>query len=230
MINAKWILDKANCLTAFALLSLAISGLPNFVNAQNLPASVVQLPVFGVSVDADGTLQAKMFAAPGGRLFLERARAARLALPADLFAKSDLRKVSLARLEKALQQRIETGKKPTDEMLKLAGLQRIEYVFVYPDQSDIVIAGPAEGWLADAGDRAVGITTNRPVVLLEDLLVALRLSLPSGRLIPGSVVRSIRRVKVWRNWTNSIARSRGACRHPPATKQPSRWRLACRPV
>jgi len=169
---------QANWLTAFALLLLTVSTMPNMVHAQNAPAQVVQLPVFGVSIDADGMLQAKMFAEPGGQLFMERARAARLALPPDLFAKSELRKISLARLEKALQRRIDAGQKPTDEMLKLAGLQRVEYVFVFPDQSDIVIAGPAEGWLADAGNRAVGVTTNRPVVLLEDLLVALRLFAP----------------------------------------------------
>jgi len=28
----------------------------------------------------------------------------------------------------------------------LAGLQRIEYVFLAPDSKDIVLAGPAEGW------------------------------------------------------------------------------------
>ena len=54
------------------------------------------------------------------------------------------------------------------------GLQRIEYVFVYPEQRDLVLVGPAEGWKMDARGAVVGLTTGRPVMLLDDLLVALR--------------------------------------------------------
>ena len=32
----------------------------------------------------------------------------------------------------------------------LAGLTRVRYVFYYPETKDIVLAGPAEGWAADA--------------------------------------------------------------------------------
>ncbi len=66
-------------------------------------------------------------------------------------------------------------------MLHLAGLQRLEYVFCYPDRKDIVIAGPAEGWVADPSGRAVGITTGRPVLELADLAVALRAFPPNSR-------------------------------------------------
>ena len=39
---------------------------------------------------------------------------------------------------------------PLGALGSLAGLQRLQYVFFYPQQNDIVIAGPAEGWLEDA--------------------------------------------------------------------------------
>src|SRR5205085_4694241 len=43
-----------------------------------------------------------------------------------------------------------------------------------PDQKDIVLAGPAEGWKIDAAGEVVGATTGRPVLMLDDLLIALR--------------------------------------------------------
>jgi hypothetical protein len=53
-------------------------------------------------------------------------------------------------------------------------MQRIRYVFVYSEQKDIVLAGPGEGWKLNAQGEVVGTTTHRPVMLLDDLLVALR--------------------------------------------------------
>ena len=47
-------------------------------------------------------------------------------------------------------------------------------MLVYPEQKDIVLVGPGEGWKVDARGNVVGVTTGRPVMLLDDLLVALR--------------------------------------------------------
>ena len=58
-------------------------------------------------------------------------------------ALSSLRKISLPGLEQALTQRQAAGLPPTREMLTLGGMSRIQYVLVYPDEHDIVIAGPA---------------------------------------------------------------------------------------
>jgi hypothetical protein len=66
-------------------------------------------------------------------------------------------------------------------MMYLAGLTRVQYVFCYPDSKDIVIAGPAEGWAQDLSGRVCGIQTGRPVVELQDLIVALRSFPPGGR-------------------------------------------------
>jgi hypothetical protein len=56
----------------------------------------------------------------------------------------------------------------------LAGIQRIQYVLVYPEEHDVVLAGPGEGWKVDEEGNVVGVATGRPVLRLEDLLVAFR--------------------------------------------------------
>jgi hypothetical protein len=45
---------------------------------------------------------------------------------------------------------------------------------VVPEQQDIVLAGPAEGWQVNQLGEVVGVKTGQPVLLLDDLLVALR--------------------------------------------------------
>lgn len=147
-------------------------------------ATTVQLPTFGVAVDAAGVLEMKMLEDPGGRLHAARVAAAKGALPPDLAAWSDLRKVSLVRLEQAVRREIAAGRAPDDAMRHLAGLQRLQYVFCLPDARDVVIAGPAEGWAPDAVGRPVGLTTGRPVLELQDLAVALRAYPPGSRHKP----------------------------------------------
>lgn len=86
-----------------------------------------------------------------------------------------LRMVSLKALDAACAEALKANSGPLpDEIRYLAGLQRIQYVFVYPEQNDIVLAGPGEGWKVDESANVVGITTGRPVMQLDDLLVALR--------------------------------------------------------
>ena len=106
----------------------------------------------------------------------ERITAAKANLGPKLASFSKMRKVSLNRLERAILDHQNTI---TDEMRYLAGLQRVRYVFYYPESNDIVLAGPAEGWVPDASGRIVGIGTGRPVVQLQDLVVALR-AFPAG--------------------------------------------------
>ncbi len=95
------------------------------------------------------------------------------AVPADLKV-AGLRKISLRRLAAAIVEQRKSGAPLDDEMRYLAGLQRIQYVFVYPQQQDIVLAGPGEGWKLNEQGEVVGMTTGRPVMWLDDLLVSLR--------------------------------------------------------
>jgi len=92
----------------------------------------------------------------------------------DLTQPTELRKVSLRMLEEAIVEQMQTGKPRPDAIKYLAGLQTIRYVLVYPDQKDIVLVGYGEGWTVDKQGFVVGRTTGRPVLLLDDLIVALR--------------------------------------------------------
>lgn len=126
----------------------------------------------GIVVDAEGVV--RMPTTESRTAYLKSLRELVKAPAADLNAPVPLRRISLRALEAALQETLTSGMPLPDEMRFLAGLQRIEYVFVYPEQQDIVLAGPAEGWRVDENANIVGVTTGRPVMRLDDLLVALR--------------------------------------------------------
>ena len=87
---------------------------------------------------------------------------------------SELRKVSLVRLEKQLQLRRAFGQQPDEAMRALAGMHRIRYMFVYPQTGDIVLAGPAGDWQTDSEGRTRNVDTGVPVLQLDDLIVILR--------------------------------------------------------
>jgi len=134
----------------------------------------------GVAIDAEGVLRTKVVADAG--LSAQQRKAAVDALPGDLRKPVPLRKVALSRLEAAAAARGDRGL--PDDVAKLAGLTRVQYVFIYPADGDrpgeIVIAGPAEPWVTDATGRVVGAETGSPTLLLEDLATALR-SFAPGR-------------------------------------------------
>ncbi len=98
----------------------------------------------GVAIDAKGVVHRQLYTDPTGQGNRQRAAAALASLSHDVAKFSRLRKISLTRLERAI--RAAQGA-PTDEMRYLAGLLRVRYVFYYPDSKDIVMAGPAEGWV-----------------------------------------------------------------------------------
>jgi hypothetical protein len=131
----------------------------------------------GVYCDAQGTLRRVLEADRSGRLAnvrqasqLSRRNDEQLA-PTDV---APLRKISLSRLEKHLERCAAEGKSPTDEMRNLAGLYRIRYVLLYPDERDIVLAGPAGPWRLDAEGRQLNLQSGQPVVQLDDLVVVFR--------------------------------------------------------
>lgn len=129
--------------------------------------------VGGVSIDPDGVLAVATVA---DVLKLKGAILETSAKPSSELAKAvELRKISLRGLEAALKEARESGKdKLPDEVFFLAGMQRIQYVFVLPEENDIVLAGPGEGWKVEDNGYVVGVTTGLPVLRLDDLLVAFR--------------------------------------------------------
>jgi hypothetical protein len=97
-------------------------------------------------------------------------------VPGDLEKWTELRFVSLRQLEAEIAKANQAGKPIPDAVRFLAGLQRVKYVFVYPEKQDIVLAGPAEGWRVNTMGSIVGATSGRPVLTLDDLMVALRVA------------------------------------------------------
>ena len=144
----------------------------------------------GVVVDANGVLRTRVVLDRGGYLTRQRLAAAKATLPPDIARPSKRRTISLTRLEALIAQRVATGQGITDDMRYLAGLTRIRNVFYYPETGDIVISGPAEGYMANVAGRVVGIHTGRATMELQDLVAALRAYPPSGEKT-GALVVSI---------------------------------------
>lgn len=128
--------------------------------------------VGGVRIDASGAIE-RLQVDELNRL-RSRWEAALGKADADMQQPNPLRKVSLRKLEAALAKHLNDGSPIPDDLKLLAGLQKIQYVFVYPEERDIVLAGFGEGWKMNNRGDVVGLTTGKPVLSLDDLLVALR--------------------------------------------------------
>jgi hypothetical protein len=128
----------------------------------------------GVYIDAQGVLRPLVKTDRSmGLAELRQASIQRQSI-GDVRHSSALRKISLVRLERQVQLLAAQGRPPTEEMQTLAGLQRIKYVLVYPDQGEIVLAGPAGDWRTDFEGRLVSTDSGHPVLRLDDLVVVLR--------------------------------------------------------
>ena len=158
-------------ISVLAVVAASLSATP--VRAQELPAGVV--------IDTQGVMKKMVYSDPGGQLTRQRVAAAKASLSADVLKFSKIRWVSLNRLEQAMAARQGVA---DEQMRHLAGLLRIQYVFYYPESKDIVIGGPAEGWVTNPAGRVVGITSGRPTLQLQDLAVALRAFPPDKKATP----------------------------------------------
>ena len=123
--------------------------------------------VGGIAIDADGIVRTLDRGALESLAAERRQALAAADLPGE---PGGLRKVSLARIAAA----VAAGRPLPADMLFLGGLERITHVFVDPDGHDIVLAGPADKPTVDATGTVVGATRGRPLLMLEDLVVALR--------------------------------------------------------
>jgi hypothetical protein len=143
--------------------------------------------VGGVVIDANGAVQR------AEHRDVEELRDARRAvvkgLAGDIARPSELRKISLRRLDAHLAQHASQNKPLSSDVLHLAGLQRVEYVFAYPALNDIVLAGPAEGWTVNDAGNVVGANSGAAVLQLVDLIAALRTvdEMRAGELISCSI-------------------------------------------
>jgi hypothetical protein len=124
----------------------------------------------GVYVEADGTVKRREVDERSELSGMRtRAKAA-----ADATKDEKLAFVSLPKAFAVARQAIEAGKPVPDDVKYLGGLTQIKFVFVYGENQDLIIAGPAEPVRVVDELTAVGMRTARPVLRLEDLVVAMR--------------------------------------------------------
>lgn len=166
----------------------------------------------GVRVDPHGMLRRLQKAEDSGRLAALGVRARQAALNSDMARSSSLRLVSLTRLEREVARRLKAGLPILSTMKHLAGLSKVEYVFVYPEENEIVIGGPAESWGYDENGTPIGNDSGRPVLQLDDLVTVSRIFSPSGKniFICSIVPRSagLKRVQDY----NALTSARGGLR------------------
>lgn len=169
---------KLHHLKSFAVAVLVVIGLQGPLQAQDTTVNNnFAQPIAGIEIDARGVLRVQPL---DPRLTQQRAMAARQTRSSEVMQRSDLRKVSLNRLEAAVAAAIAAGQRPSEDMLSMAGLTAIQYVFFYPETQDVVIAGPAEGVFRDPGGRFLAMDSGQPVVHLEDMVTALRAFAPEA--------------------------------------------------
>lgn len=126
------------------------------------------ITVQGVFIDAGGVLRS-------------RSKVSRLRRPAPLADGAKQIAVSLPRLFSALRSNVESGTPIPDELRWLDGLVRIDHILVDQKRKELAIVGPAEPVDSTSRFRPVGRVTGRPVLQLDDLIVALRTFGPTGR-------------------------------------------------
>jgi hypothetical protein len=148
------------------------------------PRVEAQFAIGGVYIDAEGVLRQASTLEADSRLELLRAEAVGQASSGEMAQQSSLRRVSLARLQAVVRDLQQQGKPLPPEIRYVGGINQITHIFFYPDRSDVVIAGPAEGWKQLPTGEVVGIKSNRPVIHLDDLIVALRYAFDAQKTAP----------------------------------------------
>ena len=128
--------------------------------------------VGGFSIDAENVIRT----APveESALLAERVKTLLAEIPAELDKPSPMRKISLRRLSGEIRSCLANEQSIPDALLFLGGLTGIDYVAAVPEEHDIYIAGPAEGWTVSETGEIIGKETGKPIYRLEDLLTILR--------------------------------------------------------
>ena len=125
----------------------------------------------GVWIEQDGNVRSRKVDADK-ELAAIRARARSAAQAAK---NEKLTYVSLPRLFAEARAALQSGKPVPEALRFLGGMTQVRYVLVYPEEKDLVIAGPAEPFTVNKdGLYATGRNSRRPVLQLDDLVVAMR--------------------------------------------------------
>ncbi len=189
---------------------------PQSWDAVGGPGAIDRFPG-GVYVDTAGLMKRLPLRDGGRDLASLRQRSWESSGNRDVRSKAALRKISLTRLEREVQLRRAFGKQPTEAMQMLAGLQRVKYVFVYPENGDVVIAGPAGDWKTDGEGRRVSVDGNVPVLHLDDFVVVLRNAKEHGGKFTCSITPRRENLAAAQAFLNESAK------HPLKPEQRTTW-------
>jgi len=171
MVLTNLIVSARMHLVAGAMVGWLLSGSVCWAqNFKNRPVGGTSITVQGVYIDAQGVLRHR-------KILKGRQPAFRK----DLTQDPSLCYISLPRLFAEVQKLTSAGEEIPERMRFLDGMVRLKHVFVLPEERDLVIAGPAEQWDAANPLRPRGTLTGRPVLQLDDLVVALRHIGPGSR-------------------------------------------------
>jgi hypothetical protein len=94
--------------------------------------------------------------------------------PEALDKKVPRRTISLKKLDAEVQEIVEQYAVLPDAIRYLGGLTSIDYIVAVPENNDLLLIGPAEGWRTDIAGNVVGNQTGQPLLVFEDFLIALR--------------------------------------------------------
>ena len=95
-------------------------------------------------------------------------------IPPEKNQKATLRKISLKKLDAFVKTVVDKQEYLPDAVRYLGGLTNIDYIAAVPEEHDLLLIGPAEGWHADHAGNIVGNHSGMPIVMFEDFLTALR--------------------------------------------------------
>jgi len=167
---------------AAAVAVLSLAAVPP-AKAQVI-GGIVQTPP-GVYMDTEGNVKVREMDATQDLVAMRaRARAS-----ADAAKKEKLSYISLPKLFAQVQALRQANKPIPDDIKYLGGLTQIRYVFAYPDQKDLIIAGPAEPWTEDKDKLyAFGKRSGHPVMQLDDLITAFRTARDGGGQVFGCAI------------------------------------------
>lgn len=142
----------------FLLLASGLLTTPPAVSAQ----------VGGIRIDTQGLLH---------RAALSLDERAVPSASAELSAGTLTRKISLKQIERIVTASLATKTALPPDVRFLGGLTRIDAVIFDHERADVVLVGPAAGWTRLASGEVVDPATHRPVLELDDLVVALRFAM-----------------------------------------------------
>lgn len=145
------------------------------------PAALGQIVPFpigstagGVYIDAGGVVRFREQDDKELQAAKARARTAEAIVTTGKDKDETLCYVSLPKLFERVELLNGQGKDLPEELRYLGGMTQLRYIFVYPQEHDLIIGGPCEPVDASNKLEPVGQRTGRPVMHLDDLIVSIR--------------------------------------------------------